>query len=324
MVKRQFDYEKKYQELQEKVKELREMSKTFNIDLSGEIKSLEARMESLREEKYKNLSPWEKILLVRNPERPTSYDYIKFFCDEWIELHGDRLYGDDRAIIGGIGLLEGQPLTIVGHQRGKDTKDNLLRNFGMPHPEGYRKVYRLLLQAEKFNRPVVTLVDTQGAYPGIGAEERGQAWSISQLLMTLAKIKVPVVSIVIGEGGSGGALALAVADRLLMLSNAVFSIASAEACASILWKDLQRVEEMAEAMKITAFDLHKLKIVDEIIEEPLGGAHKDFETTANNIKVSLKKALAELLSRDIDEILEERYNKFRNVGRFVENGSEKP
>ncbi len=318
MVKRQFDYDKKYHDFQEKIQELKSLSETMKFDLSEEFKILEDKMKDIRDEKYKNLSPWEKILLVRNPERPTNYDYIKFICDDWVELHGDRLFGDDKAIIGGIGSFEGQPVTVLGHQRGKNTKDNLHRNFGMPHPEGYRKIHRLLLQAEKFNRPVLNLIDTQGAYPGIGAEERGQAWSISKVLMTLAHLRVPVVSVVTGEGGSGGALALAVSDRLIMLSNAVFSIASAEACASILWKDIKRVEESAAAMKITAQDLYHLNIVDEIIEEPVGGAQQDFETTANNLKNSIRIVFKEIIDKNRDELLEERYDKLRKIGEFKE------
>ncbi|HEX3011018.1 MAG TPA: acetyl-CoA carboxylase carboxyltransferase subunit alpha, partial [Syntrophomonadaceae bacterium] len=260
MVKRQFDYEQQFQQFQTKLNELKDLAEMTNIDLSDQIKLIEDKMNGLRQEKYKNLTPWEKILLVRSPERPTTRDYLDSLFDEWIELHGDRYYADDLAIIGGIGFFEGQPVTFLGHQRGKDTNDNIKHNFGMPHPEGYRKVERLLLQAEKFKRPVITFVDTQGADPGIGSEERGQAWAISHVLMTLSSLRVPIISVVTGEGGSGGALALAVADRLLMLSNAVFSVVSAEGCASILWKDTQRVEEMAEALKLTADDLYKLGI----------------------------------------------------------------
>jgi acetyl-CoA carboxylase carboxyl transferase subunit alpha len=318
MVKRQFDYDKKYRDLLKKIQELKELSETTSFNLSGEIDSLEDKMMAIRDQKYSNLSPWEKILLVRNPQRPTSYDYIEYVCDEWIELHGDRCFGDDKAIVAGIGSFEGQPVTVFGHQRGKSTGDNIHRNFGMPHPEGYRKIHRLLSQAEKFNRPVINLIDTQGAYPGIGAEERGQAWSISQVLMVLSHIKVPVVSVVTGEGGSGGALALAVCDRLLMLSNAVFSVATAEACASILWQDTNRVEETAAAMKITAQDLHQLNIVDRIIEEPVGGAQEQFEIIADNIKNDIRTAIKEIMNLDRDQLLEQRYHKLRKIGEFNE------
>ncbi|MDD2585645.1 MAG: acetyl-CoA carboxylase carboxyltransferase subunit alpha, partial [Syntrophomonadaceae bacterium] len=284
MVKRQFDYEQKYQELLTKVKEIKETASTMNFNLEQEFEVVEKKMESIREEKYRHLTPWERILLTRHPERPTTRDYIEFLCEEWIEVHGDRYFGDDAAIIGGIGLFEGCPVTIIGHQKGKNTPDNLKHNFGMPHPEGYRKVERLILQAEKFKRPVITFIDTPGAYPGVGAEERGQAGAISQVLMTMAGLKVPIIAVVTGEGGSGGALALAVADRLLMLSNAVFSVASAEACASIIWKDVERVEEMAAILKITAEDLLELGIIDEILPEPIGGAHQDFQQMAETIK----------------------------------------
>ncbi len=316
MVKRQFDYEQKVQEIREKLEELNNLSSNMEFDLSQEIESLEEKIENNRERRYKNLSPWEKVLLSRHPERPNSNDYIRYFCEEWIELHGDRYFGDDNTVIGGIGRFNGQAVTILGYRKGKDTRENLQYNFGMPHPEGYRKIQRLLLQAEKFQRPVITLIDTPGAYPGIGAEERGQAWAISQVLMTLSALEVPVIAVVSGEGGSGGALALAVADRLLMLSNAVFSVASPEACASILWKDLERVEDMAKAMKITAHDLQRLGIVDEIIEEPLGGAHLNFPEMAEKLKKSLQKHLGEIMSQDSGELLEERYQKLRKIGEF--------
>ncbi|WP_276621060.1 acetyl-CoA carboxylase carboxyltransferase subunit alpha [Syntrophomonas wolfei] len=316
MVKRQFDYEQKVREIRDKLEELNNLSSNMEFDLSQEIESLEEKIENNRERRYKNLSPWEKVLLSRHPERPNSNDYIRYFCEEWIELHGDRHFGDDSSVIGGIGRFNGQAVTILGYRKGKDTRENLQYNFGMPHPEGYRKIQRLLLQAEKFQRPVITLIDTPGAYPGIGAEERGQAWAISQVLMTLSALEVPVIAVVSGEGGSGGALALAVADRLLMLSNAVFSVASPEACASILWKDLERVEDMARAMKITAHDLQRLGIVDEIIEEPLGGAHLNFPEMAEKLKKALQKHLGELTSQDSGELSERRYQKLRKIGEF--------
>lgn len=316
MVKRQFDYENQFKQLQDKLNELKSLAEMTNLDLSDQVKLIEDKMNDLRQEKYHNLTAWEKILMVRNTNRPTAREYIDFICDKWIELHGDRNYAEDRSIIGGIGFFNGQAVTILGHQKGKDTTDNLKHNFGMPHPEGYRKVQRLLLEAQKFHRPVITFVDTPGAYPGIGAEERGQAWAISQVLMTLSNLRVPVISVITGEGGSGGALALAVADRLLMLSNAVFSVVSAEACASILWKDLQRVEETAEALKITAGDLYQLGIVDEILEEPVGGAHVDFEQTAQEIKNRLQINLQELMAKDRNQLIMERYHKLRTIGQF--------
>ncbi len=316
MIKRQFDYEEKHQQLQDKMQELLKLSQTMQLDLSSEIDLLAISMDRIRKDKYQNLTPWEKVLLSRHTDRPTSREYIEYLCDEWLELHGDRYFGDDTAIISGLALFNGHAVTVIGHQKGKDTTDNLLHNFGMPNPEGYRKVQRLLSQAEKFKRPVIFFVDTPGAYPGIGAEERGQAWAISQLLMTLSAIPVPVISVVIGEGGSGGALAMAVADRLLMLSNAVFSVASPEACASIIWKDQDRVEEMASVLKITASDLLDMNIIDEIIDEPVGGAHLNFEAMAESIKSSLQHHLEIIIGQDWDDLVEQRYAKLRKIGMF--------
>lgn len=319
MIRRQFDFEQKYQDFMSKIDQLKDQAEGLDFDLQKELVDLEARMSGIRETKYQNLSAWEKVLLARHPERPGAADYIEFLCDSWIELHGDRLFADDQAIVGGIGIFEGQPVTIIGHRKGKNTRDNVRCNFGMPQPEGYRKVYRLLQQAEKFGRPVITFIDTPGAYPGIGAEERGQAWAISNLLMTLSSLRVPVIAIVIGEGGSGGALALAVGDRLLMLSNAVFSVASPEACASILWKTPDKAEEMAAVLKITATDLLGLRIIDGIIDEPVGGANQDFEVTANRIKESLQRELGILTGLDIDELLKERYERLRALGKHFIN-----
>lgn len=303
-----------------KIDQLKDQAEGMDFDLQKEIIDLESRMSGIREAKYQNLSAWEKVLLARHAERPGTIDYIKFLCDSWIELHGDRLFAEDHAIIGGIGVFQGQPVTIVGHRKGRNTKENVRCNFGMPQPEGYRKVHRLLKQAEKFNRPVITFIDTPGAYPGIGAEERGQAWAISDLLMTLSSLRVPVVAVVIGEGGSGGALALAVGDRLLMLSNAVFSVASPEACASILWKTPDKAEEMAAALKITASDLLNLRIIDGIIEEPIGGANQDFDTTAEGIREALKRELGILMKQNIDELITTRYERIRALGAHLING----
>ncbi len=319
MVKRHFDYEEKYKNLQGKFEELQELSRNLQFDLTDEFKLMEEKMKDIRDNKYQNLTPWEKILLSRHLERPTVRDYIQFIFDDWIELHGDRTYGDDRAVIGGIANFRGIPVTVLGHQKGRGTNENLENNFGMPHPEGYRKVERLILQAEKFKRPVLTFIDTPGAYPGVGAEERGQAGAIARVLMTLSSLKVPIISTVTGEGGSGGALALAVCDRLLMLSNSVFSVASAEACASIIWKDAGRAEEMAAALKLTARDIKELGVADEIIEEPMGGAHKDFEATAKNLQDRLCRNLKELLALESQELIQQRYTRLRQIGRFQEN-----
>lgn len=318
MTKRQFDFENQYQMLKQKVEDLTEESRVNNIDLSDEIALLEKKMRQIRESKYQNLSPWERVLLSRSADRPGAADYIARLCSEFIELHGDRLFGDDQAVIAGIGIFHGTPITVIGHRKGKNTSQNLQYNFGMPHPEGFRKVMRLLKQAEKFRRPVVSFVDTSGAFPGIGAEERGQASAIAQTLMMLAGIKVPVISVVTGEGGSGGALALAVADRILMLSNAVFSVASPETCSSILFKDPARVEEMARASKLTAPDLLELGIIDGIIEEPVGGANQDFETTAQRIEENLLQNLQDLKEKEPEKLVEERYKKLRVIGRVIE------
>jgi len=325
MVKRQFDYEHKYQSLKQKVDELKDTSSNLEFDLSREFEELEKKMNGLRAHKYEQLTPWEKILLVRHPDRPTTRDYVEALCDEWIELHGDRYFGDDRAILGGVGSFKGRAVTILGHQKGNDTGENIRNNFGMAHPEGYRKVERLLLQAEKFKRPVLTFIDTSGAYPGVGAEERGQAWAISRVLMTLSALKVPVVAVVTGEGGSGGALALAVSDRLLMFSHAVFSVASSEACASILWKNPEKAEEKANALKITASDLYEFGIIDEIIPEPPGGVQQDLNGTVAILGNSIKKHLDQLLPLKTEELLELRYQKLRDVGlgsSFVSNMDE--
>lgn len=317
MVKKQFDYEQKHRQLDGKIQELKGLMESTGYDLTEQLASLEEKVETIRLEKYRNLQPWEKILLVRSIERPTSLDFIKYISDDWIELHGDRCYGDDPAIIGGIGSINGQAVTFLGHQKGRDTNDNVRHNFGMPHPEGYRKIQRLLLQASKFGRPVITFIDTPGAYPGIGAEERGQAWAIAQVLNTLSTIPVPIVAIVTGEGGSGGALALAVSDHLIMLSNAVFSVASPEACASILWKDVERADEMASDLRITASDLLRLGIIDEIIEEPAGGIQVDFQATAEVIKGRLCTKLKQLSDQSPDIIVQNRYQKLKGlVSRF--------
>lgn len=318
MVNRNLDFEQDYQVLKDKILELKNMSQTKDIDLSGEIVFLEARLRELRENKYHNLTPWEQVLLARHPDRPLTRDYAARIFDSWLELHGDREFSDDPAIVGGLAEFDGMAVTVIGHQKGKNTADNLLHNFGMPHPEGYRKAHRLLLQAEKFHRPVITFINTPGADPGIAAEERGQGWAISEMLITLSRLRVPVISVVIGEGGSGGALALAVADRVIMLSNSVFSVTSPEACASILTHDPEKVEQTAAALKITAGDLLSLGIIDEVIPEPVGGAHEEFEAVADMIKERIAVALQELMDEDMEILLDKRYQKIRNIGRYQE------
>jgi len=256
------------------------------------------------------------VRLARHVKRPTTLDYIKYMITDFLELHGDRRFRDDHAIVSGIGLLNDIPVTIIGHQKGRNVKENVKRNFGMAHPEGYRKALRLMEEAERFGRPVINLIDTPGAYPGIGAEERGQAEAIAYNLYKMSTLRTPIISAVTGEGGSGGALALGVADRIYMLSNTIYSVISPEGCASILWRDASRADEAAEALKLTARNLYKFKIIDDLIEEPENGAHEDHETTAKRLKVKLLEGLNELMELSIDALLEQRYQKYRKIGVF--------
>lgn len=271
-----------------------------------------------KNETRKKLSAWDKVSLVRMAERPTALDYVEKIFINFTEFHGDRLYGDDEAIAGGIAMLNGQPVTVIAQQKGRNTKENIQRNFGMPNPEGYRKALRLMKQAEKFKRPVISFMDTPGAYPGIGAEERGQGEAIAKNLMEMSRLKTPIITIAIGEGGSGGALALAVADEVWMLEHAIYSILSPEGFASILWKDAARASEAASIMKITAQDLKEFGIIDKIIEEPEGGAQNDIDKISSTIKENLTVALDELKKITVDEMLQKRYNKFRKIGAFTE------
>ncbi|MBO8158279.1 acetyl-CoA carboxylase carboxyltransferase subunit alpha [Thermosyntropha sp.] len=313
MSKKVFEFEEQHENILAKLNELKEISSTTGFNLEKEIKLLEEKIENLKKERYSNLSPWEKVVLSRQTDRPGCRQYIEEIFTDFVELHGDRFFGDDKAILGGIAFFEGVPITVIGHQKGKNTRENIERNFGMPHPEGFRKAKRLLLQAEKFGRPVITFIDTPGAYPGVGAEERGQAWAIAENLRLLSGLKVPIISIVIGEGGSGGALALAVADKLFMLSNSVFSVASPEASASILWKDLKEVEKMAAALKLTADDLKAFGIIDDIIPEPPGGANQDLKEVADIMRKCIREALEELLSLTSEELVKRRYERLRKM-----------
>ncbi|NBI28279.1 acetyl-CoA carboxylase carboxyl transferase subunit alpha [Chengkuizengella marina] len=310
-------FEKPLIELREKINEIRKFGIEKEIDISEEINRLEQRYTDLEEEIFSNLTVSQKILIARHPLRPTTLDYVQHIFDDFIELHGDRTYGDDLAIVGGIAKLNGQPVTIVGHQKGKDTKDNIARNFGMPHPEGFRKGLRLMKQANKFKRPIITFIDTPGAYPGGAAEERGQAEAIAKNLLEMAGFEVPIICIVIGEGGSGGALALGVGNRVLMLENAIYSVSSPEAAASILYKDASKSLLAAESMRITANHIHNFGVADDIIPEPKGGAHKDVKYQAEMIKETILKHLLQLNGLDEFEIKEDRYNKFRKIGSFT-------
>lgn len=311
-------FEKKIMELEEKIHSLQAFAQESEIDLSQEIAVLEEKLQALKRETYEKLSPWDKVTLARLAERPTALDYIEQIFDDFIELHGDRLYGDDPAIVGGIATLGGVPVTVIGHQKGRSTKENIRRNFGMPHPEGYRKALRLMKQAEKFQRPVICFIDTPGAFCGIGAEERGQGEAIARNLMEMAALQTPILSVVIGEGGSGGALALGVADRVWMLEHSIYAVLSPEGFASILWKDGTRGKEAAEIMKLTAQDLATYGIIDQVIPEPLGGAHKDPKAMAQTLKEALTKELPQLMEMPMDVRLEGRYQKFRRMGSFLE------
>lgn len=312
------DFEKHIDELEYKIEELQKFSSESGLDLSGEITKLENKIIKLKEETFHNLSPWQKVSIVRLFERPTSLDYIDRIFENFMEFHGDRLFGDDGAIVGGIAKFNGIPVTIIGQQRGRDVKENVKRNFGMPHPEGYRKSMRLAKQAEKFGRPIICFVDTKGASPGIGAEERGQGEAIAKSLMLYSNLKVPVITIVIGEAGSGGALAMAVANKIYMLEHAIYQILSPEGFATIIWKDASRAPEASELMKLTAQDLQKFGVIDGIITEPLGGAHRNPDQMASEIKKAIEKELPELMKLSGEQLAEDRYNKFRVMGQFLE------
>lgn len=304
--------------LREKIEELKEFASNADVDMSDEIETLETRLKQLETKIYTNMEPWDRVQVARHPERPTTLDYIKEIFSDFVELHGDRVFGDDAAIVAGIAQFQGNPVTIIGHQRGKTTKENIFRNFGMPHPEGYRKALRLMKQAEKFNRPIICMIDTKGAYPGKAAEERGQSEAIAKNLFEMAGLKVPVISIVIGEGGSGGALALGVANKIYMLENSTYSVISPEGAASILWKDATLAKQAAEAMKITAADLKEMGLIDEVIKEVPGGAHRDIKAQAESVKLVLASALDELKQLSGEQLIDNRYNKFRAIGHFIE------
>lgn len=309
-------FEKPITELREKIKELKNFTQTQDIDLSAEIEKLEDRAAQLEQEIYGNMTAWQKTQMARHSDRPTSLDYIEQIFDDFVELHGDRAYADDQAIVGGIAYFQGRPVTVIGHQKGRDTKDNIVRNFGMPHPEGYRKALRLMKQAEKFKRPIICFIDTAGAYPGMAAEERGQGEAIARNLFEMAGLRVPIISIVTGEGGSGGALALGLADRVYMLENAIYSVISPEGAAALLWKDSSLAQEAADTMKITASDLRGFGIIDGIIKEPLAGAHRDREATARAIQEQIAQGLSELSVMDSVLLVHKRYAKYKNMGCY--------
>ena len=312
------DFEKPIVEIQKKIDELKKMSEESGMDLDNQIETFEKQAQDYKKELYSKLKPSQKLQIARHPERPKFLDYAELMCEDFIELHGDREGMDDRAIIGGIAKIDGKPVMIIGIQKGKTTKENLEYNFGMPQPQGYRKALRLFNHANKFNMPIVTLIDTPGAYPGIKAEETGQGVAIATNLREMSKLNVPIVAIITGEGCSGGALGLAVADRVMMLEHAYYTVISPEGCASILWRDAARFADAAEALKITSKDLLEFDIIDEEIAEPIGGAHTDYNVVADNMKSAIMNALDELSKKSPEVLKEERYNKFRKMGRFVE------
>ncbi|AJD91747.1 acetyl-CoA carboxylase subunit alpha [Jeotgalibacillus malaysiensis] len=313
----ELEFEKPLNQLREKINELKAFTADSEVDLSEEIAKLEERLARLEADVYSSIQPWDRVQLARHPERPTALEYIEVLFENFMEMHGDRLYGDDHAIVGGIASYKGNPVTVIGHQRGKDTKENIKRNFGMPHPEGYRKALRLMKQAEKFKRPIICFIDTKGAYPGKAAEERGQSEAIARNLFEMAGLTVPVICIVIGEGGSGGALALGVGNHLHMLENSTYSVISPEGAASILWKDAGLAKQAAESMKITAPDLKGMGIIDEIIPEVKGGAHRDIKQQASAIDQILLQSLKELSQLDEASLVAQRYDKFQSIGEFT-------
>ncbi|MCR1834188.1 acetyl-CoA carboxylase carboxyl transferase subunit alpha [Oceanobacillus caeni] len=315
-MKQILEFEKPIINLKDKIAELKKFTADSEIDLTEEIKKLEDRLEQLEDDIYGNLKPWDRVQMARHSERPTTLDYIQQLFTNFIEFHGDRRYGDDQAIVAGIAYYKDKPVTVIGHQRGKDTKENIKRNFGMPHPEGYRKALRHMEQAQKFNRPIITFIDTKGAYPGRAAEERGQSEAIAKNLMEMAGFTVPIVCIVIGEGGSGGALGLGIGDHIHMLENSTYSVISPEGAASILWKDASLAKKAAESMRITANDLKELNVIDQVIPEPKGGAHQDIKVQAEKIDVVLEQSIRELSKYTTDELLEKRWEKYKNIGDY--------
>ena len=313
------EFEKPIEELTAKIEELERVSQTQNIDLSKEVSKLEARRQKVTQDIFASLDPWQVIQLARHPMRPYTLDYVDSTFSLFQELHGDRMFADDRSIVAGIGKINHWNVALIGHQKGRDTREKLQRNFGMPKPEGYRKAQRVMKLAEKFGLPIVTLIDTPGAYPGIDAEERGQSEAIARSLSVMIGLRVPVISVVIGEGGSGGALAIGVCDRLIMMQYSTYSVISPEGCASILWKSPDKAPEAAAAMKITSADLKQLGLVDEIVQEPLGGAHRNCEQAAAHLTTSLIRHLDEVSNWTIPELLDKRYERLRSFGEF-QNG----
>jgi acetyl-CoA carboxylase carboxyl transferase subunit alpha len=315
------DFEKPIVELQRRLQEIRDHSDEHDVDLESEVRAMEKKIERTRREIYDNLTAWQRVQIARHVQRPFALDYIERCFTDWVELHGDRLFADDKAMPGGLARLGPYRCVVITHQKGRNTKENVMRNFGCAHPEGYRKALRLMRLAEKFGIPIISLIDTPGAFPGIGSEERHIAEAIAVNLREMMQLRVPTIAAVIGEGGSGGALGIGVTDRVLILENAYYSVISPEACSAILWRDRRHAPEAAEALKLTAQDLLKLDVVDEIVPEPEGGAHRDYETTAANVGAALRRNLEKLLEQPTDQLLKKRYKKFRALGNFAEGKS---
>jgi acetyl-CoA carboxylase carboxyl transferase subunit alpha len=322
------DFEKPIYELEKRINDLKELSgregddPLESLELSREIQALELKLDKLTQEIYSKLTRWQRVQLARHPRRPCALDFISLMATDFVELHGDRNFADDKAIVGGFAKMDGKPVIVVGQQKGKDTKQKLYRNFGMPHPEGYRKALRLMQLASRFNKPVVILIDTPGAFPGIGAEERGQAEAIARNLREMTRLKVPIIINIIGEGASGGALGIGVGDKVFMLENAWYSVISPEGCAAILWRDSAKAPEAAEALKLSAPDLLRLKVIDKIIPEPKGGAHRDPKGLALLLKEEILSALNELEQLSSEELIEQRIAKFRIMGEYIEKEGE--
>ncbi len=315
------DFEKPIFELERRLQDLRDHSDEHDVDLDSAVKAVEAKLRDTRRQVYGNLTAWQRVQIARHVQRPFAFDYIERCFTNWTELHGDRRFADDRAMPSGLAMLGGQRCVVVTHQKGRNTKENVMRNFGCAHPEGYRKALRLMRLGEKFGMPVISLIDTPGAFPGIGSEERHISEAIAVNLREMMRLRVPTIAAVVGEGGSGGALGIGVADRVLILENAYYSVISPEACSAILWRDRRHAAEAAEALKLTAQDLLKLKVVDEIVPEPQGGAHRDYDSVAENLGSALRRNLQDISEISIDELLQNRYEKFRRLGIFTEGKS---
>jgi len=320
MGKHYLDFEKPLVDLEAEIERLRRFSSGRPLHLDDHLKNLEEKLHRLQREIFSNLTGWQITQLARHIDRPKTSHYIKWMFQHFIELHGDRSYGDDPAIIGGICQFNGRPVVVIGHQKGTDAKEMAYRNFGMPHPEGYRKALRLMDMAEVFKKPILTLIDTPGAFPGVGAEERGQAEAIARNLRRMMGLRTPIITIVIGEGGSGGALAIGIGDRILMLEYSIYSVISPEGCAAILWKDGTKGKIAADSLKLTAADLHRLGVIDEIVKEPLGGAHRNPAKVAEELKEAVGRHLRELDGMEVGDLLKLRYEKFRRMGNFMEEG----